>query len=192
MPGPRPVNAENNRYGNRDVILTFVSLIATLSPSRSLKRTPYIFIFNLGELEIADMDEDADGALLTVSYSVANYGKIPAIIKYAQAVLAIAEAPPLPNRVPESHSLIAAPILAANEVRPGIEQSYVWFGGYEFDADGMTIPSIPVGSVLFLWIIITYRGPFTDQHETRACWIYNETTNRFSGPWGTQEYSGEK
>jgi hypothetical protein len=153
---------------------------------------PYIFIFNLSRLDVDEMDEDADGVLLSVTYSVANYGKIPAIIKYAQAILAVGEEPPLPDRLPESRTLVAAPIFAAGEARHEIAQRYVWLGGSEFDEDGATIPSIPTGSVLFLWIIITYRGPFTDQHETRACWIYNENTGRFNGPWGTQEYSGEK
>jgi len=45
---------------------------------------------------------------------------------------------------------------------------------------------------LFFWVILCYRGPFTDQHETRMCWRYDEATNRFTGPFGGAEFSGEK
>lgn len=152
---------------------------------------PYIFIFNLSPLSVDELEE-GDGAILSVTYSVANYGKIPAIIKFAQATMAVGENPPFPDRLPESHTLIAAPILAAGEARHDIAQHLIWSEGTAFDEDGSIIPSIPEHKVLFLWIIITYRGPFTDQHETRACWIYNENTGRFNGPWGVAEYSGEK
>jgi hypothetical protein len=156
---------------------------------------PYIFIFNISELETKEYVDDAGPTgddLLSVTYSVANYGKIPAIIKYAQAGMTIGATPDSPNRLHEGHTLIAAPILAAGEVRQKIPEQYIWAGGSEFDQDGYVIPTIPPGSVLFLWIIVTYRGPFTDQHETRACWMYNESTGRFNGPWGTADYSGEK
>ena len=152
---------------------------------------PYLFIFKVSELEVDEMDEET-GLLLSVTYSVANYGKIPAIIKYAQAILAIGTDPPLPDRLPDSHSLIASPIFAASEVRHEIAARYVWIGGSEFDEYGGIIPSIPDGKTLFLWVIVTYRGPFTDQHETRVCWIYNESTGQFVGPWGGPEYSGQK
>src|SRR6202034_499900 len=102
---------------------------------------------------------------------------------------AVGEKPPFPERLQEHHTLVAAPILAANEIRPAIQIQSVWSGGRQFDEDGDTVPTIPTDNVLFLWIIVTYRGPFTDQHETRACWIYNESTGRFNGPWGSEEYS---
>jgi hypothetical protein len=151
---------------------------------------PYLFIFNVSRLKVDTLTEE--GIILTVTYSVANYGKIPAIIKYAQAILAVGIDPPLPSLLPDNHTLRATPIFAAGEARHEIEAGYVWLGGSEFDEDGDTIPSIPDGSTLYLWVIITYRGPFTDQHETRACWIYNEITGRFIGPWGGPEYSGQK
>jgi hypothetical protein len=151
---------------------------------------PYVFIFNVSRLKVQELEE-SDDVWLSVTYSVANYGKIPAIIKYAQAVLAVGIDPPFPSLLPDSHTLRATPIFAAGESRHEIETGYAWFGGSEFDEDGSTIPSIPNGSTLYLWVIITYRGPFTDQHETRACWIYNDSTGRFS-PWGGPEYSGQR
>ncbi len=124
---------------------------------------PYIFIFNISGLELNELTEE--GIILTATYSVANYGKTPAIIKYAQAVLAIGVDPPFPDRLPANHTLVTSPILAAGELRPANEIGYVWTGGSEFDEDGATIPSIPNGYTLYLWVIVTYRGPFTDQHE---------------------------
>jgi hypothetical protein len=136
--------------------------------------------------------EDAEGdyALLKVAYSVANYGKIPAIIKHAQASLSHFTEPLSPARLDPSHVLFASPILAPGEVRVGIQETLRWDGGLWSDEWGDKHPDLG-NEELWFWSIISYRGPFTDQHETRMCWRYEAGTG-FVGPFGGHEYSGEK
>ena len=155
---------------------------------------PYLFIFNVSRLESIEIEDwqvdTAAELLLSVTYTVANHGRMPAIIKSAQAILSAAADPPLPNLLPGSHPLVTSPIFAIGEIREDIAEMHAWNGNVGNDEDDTRIPVIPDGNELFLWIAITYRGPFTDQHETRACWIYNKGTGRFTGPWGGPEYSG--
>jgi hypothetical protein len=157
---------------------------------------PYLFIFNVGRLEVEqmtwDQDSGGDDLLLSVTYSVANYGKIPAIIKHALAGLSVAVDPTSPDRLPYSHTLVVSPIFAAGETRHGIAERLVWDRAYGNDEDGNIVPTLGKDNTLFFWIIITYRGPFTDGHETRVCWQYDKSTGRFIGPYGGPEYSGEK
>lgn len=155
---------------------------------------PYLFVFDISDLEADDYIDEAGptgNLLLSVTYSVANYGKIPAIIKYAQAILGAGIEPPMPERLYDGHTLVAAPIFAAGERRDKVAQHHVWDGESGNDENGQTVPTLKNGESLFLWIILTYRGPFTDQHETRACWLYNESTGRFI-PHGGPDHTGQK
>jgi hypothetical protein len=52
--------------------------------------------------------------VMKVSYDVANYGKIPAIIESRQANLSVATEPLDPIGADYNHPLMAAPILASN------------------------------------------------------------------------------
>jgi hypothetical protein len=152
---------------------------------------PYLFIFNVSALGVNEIDgPDEDYTLLRVSYSVANYGKIPAIIKHAQASLSHFTEPLSPAHLDPSHSLLVSPILAPGEVRAGIEETLKWEGRLLTDEWGDKHPDLEAEELWF-WSIITYRGPFTDQHETRLCRRYEAGTG-FVGPFGGSEYSGEK
>lgn len=104
---------------------------------------PYLFIFNVSVLEVIEI-EDAEGdyALLKVTYSVANYGKIPAIIKHAQASLSHFTEPLSPARLDPSHVLFVSPILAPGEVRVGIQETLRWDGGLWSDEWGDKHPDL--------------------------------------------------
>jgi hypothetical protein len=84
---------------------------------------------------------------------------------------------------------MVSPILAAGEVRESIEETLDW-GKLKNTEDGDVVPDLGT-DVLFFWVIITYRGPFTDHHETMACWRYDEPTGRFIGPHGGDQYNRE-
>jgi hypothetical protein len=149
---------------------------------------PYIFVFNVSALNVVDEIERHKERYtwIGVTYSVANHGKIPAIIKFAQAGLSVFTEPTSPPRLEYNHELVTSPILAAGEVRVGIEERLEWHTEYP-----MASPTFGQNELWF-WVIIAYRGPFSDQHETRMCWRYDEATGRFTGPFGGPEYSGEK
>jgi len=155
---------------------------------------PYLFIFNVGRLKTEKLeDPEAEGSgddiLLSVTYSVANYGKIPAIIKHAQAGLSVAVNPISPNRLPYSHTLIVSPIFASGETRHKMVERFTWNGAYGNGEYEEIVPDFGKDNTLFFWIIIGYRGPFTDGHEIRMCWRYDEATGRFIGPHGDETYS---
>jgi hypothetical protein len=155
---------------------------------------PYIFVSNVGRLEtdiIEDQEENYGEALLSIKYSVANYGKIPAIIVDARASLHVSVAPRNPDHLPHSHSLVVSPIFAPGDARHEIPEWLVW-SDHGHDEDGSYIPILGEDRSLFFWIVITYRGPFTDGHETRACWRYNESTGRFVAAHGGPDYNSEK
>jgi hypothetical protein len=153
---------------------------------------PYLFAFNVSALSVETYEAaDGDYSWLKVIYSIANYGKIPAIIKSAQVGLSAFTEPLSPPRLGYNHALIVSPILAPGEVRSSIEESLLWDGQLQRDEDGREYPALGDND-LFFWVIISYRGPFTDQHETRTCWRYDLATGRFIGPHGGSEFSGEK
>jgi hypothetical protein len=151
---------------------------------------PYLFVFNVSPLKVKENEQEY-GHWLTVTYTVANYGKIPAVIKHAQAGLSVFTEPQSPPPLDYHHNMVASPIFAAGEARPDNQASMQWDGGVLNDEYENLFPDLGKEE-LFFWVIITYRGPFSDQHETRACWRYDEDTNRFIGPHGGREYSGEK
>jgi hypothetical protein len=153
---------------------------------------PYLFVFNVSALRVDEIeDSEEDYTLLGVTYSVANYGKIPAIIKHPMVSLSTFTEPLAPARLDYNHSLIVSPILAAGERRDGIEENLRWDGKLKNDEWNNKFPALG-DEELWFWAIVAYRGPFTDQHETRICWRYDTATGPFIGPYGGPEYSGEK
>ena len=78
------------------------------------RERPYIFIYNVSALL-----EDTEKNEFYVSYSVSNFGNIPAIIEGAWIGFEFsnAGAPPSPPLLNEDNSLLASPILAAGDRR---------------------------------------------------------------------------
>jgi hypothetical protein len=152
---------------------------------------PYLFIFNISALSIDDIESaEEEYTLLRATYSIANYGKIPAIIKNAMISFSVFTEPLAPARLEIGHSLISSPILAPGETRHGIEETFRWDGDISYDEWGGRFPALG-NDELWFWAIIAYRGPFTDQHEMRVCLRYDSATNRFTR-FGGPEHSGEK
>lgn len=145
---------------------------------------PYLFIFNVSKPIIEASKSEGDPRNLAVTYTVANYGKIPAVIEDVRAELSILAAPVEPTVVGPDHPLEVSPILASSDERPEIRQSIPW-SNFLIDAD-LEIPSFGAGKFLFLWVTIAYRGPFTSGHKTDLCWRYDEQIRAFV------HYQGEK
>lgn len=145
---------------------------------------PYIFVFDISRLkkeyvEGYDVDEDDDFQYfdLKVTYSVANYGKIPAVINCVYASISVNDQPLDGLAFDYDHPLATSPILAAEEIRSGIEQNVSW-ADTETDEQGYAVPKFGDQNVYFM-ITIEYSGPFTSGHETSDCWIYDKRTGRF-------------
>jgi hypothetical protein len=144
---------------------------------------PYIFVFGIQRLL-----RDPQGQWL-VTYNVANYGSIPAIIEdvWVGFVTSDAGDPPLPLQIAEDHILATAPSMQAGERRDGI---------YEYMPDGMNTGTLimsgsgeimevdapelnlPSNSDMFVRIVIQYRGPFSKGHETGALWLNHSGTSQ--------------
>jgi len=92
---------------------------------------PYIFIFGVGQIRTT---KDGD---FFVEYTIANYGKMPAIIEGAwiDFVTDNAGKPPSPTLLWEGHSLLVSPILQPGEKRERIK---------EYTPAGMTDGSVAV------------------------------------------------
>jgi hypothetical protein len=187
------------RVSSRQAKLTKAAVEAATAQAEIAKRAltelerPYVFIFNVGRLEAEVINDDPEfsgDALFSVTYSVANYGKTPAVIERAQAGLIVAQTLVEPDRLGDYHSLIVSPILAPGEARHDLVERLVWddFGN---DEDSSIVPNLGDRS-LFFAIIISYHGPFTNGHETRAYWRLNEATGRLVGLRDDPKYSCEK
>jgi hypothetical protein len=155
--------------------------------SLSVIERPYIFVFNISVPEIV---EDVNGDFLRVTYSVANYGKTPAVIENGRVSLSVFADPLQPANLDFNHPLAVSPILAASEVR-NCEETLAWSGGFTFDEDGSRIPSLDDDSLWF-WATFAYRGPFTSGHENSTLRRYDERTGRFFISLPTQELNYEK
>jgi hypothetical protein len=160
----------------------------TAEKAFSYVERPYVFAFGVERLEV---EPDRVGAVDTyrvgyqpfVTYSVANYGKTPAIIENVRAGFCISESQPEgPTRVDDTNDMLTSPIMEAGERRDklqeglpeGIERSL--FVG----SDGTyAIPAMKNTEDLFFRIIIDYRGAFTEGHESSFCWRYDKSTAHF-------------
>src|ERR1700674_1364911 len=144
---------------------------------------PYLFIFGASKIT-----QELDG-IPFVSYSVANYGKTPAVIKHASAAISTGLEPDIPLRLDHTHNLFVLPVLPQYDVRNLREllpDGIAWDSTYESLTGGLEgnlvagglAPRLTGQDDFFFWIIVTYKGPFTDHHETSACWRFDSGTNR--------------
>jgi hypothetical protein len=131
-----------------------------------------------------------------VEYTVANYGKIPAVIEDARAGFEFSDqgTPGVPKDLPEDHSLMLASMLAAGEQRILRES----FGSviFEISIDGSQTREVPnlqirPSNMAFFRVVISYHGPlggntrragagYTIRPST--CWhVMRRSTMRGSG-----------
>ena len=156
---------------------------------KSVER-PHVLIFGPGKLSILASSPVGDPKVV-VGYHVGNYGRMPAIIKFASVGFGFDRRPLLPTMVDRTHILMSSPVLPINEP---LELVLAEISGKQFmmdDKNGEFFPK-PGQEDLFLWVIVQYRGPFTDQHETSACWRFDHITRRFIGPHGGEQYNWHK
>jgi hypothetical protein len=79
----------------------------------------------------------------------------------------------------QSHSLVTAPIIAPNKVRDNIREYTVAGSIRGFAVGEDYAPITEADEDIFLWVILAYRGPFTEGHETSACLRWNVGSARF-------------
>lgn len=160
---------------------------------------PYVFVF-----DVKEFDFDIDRARFFVEYSVANYGKMPAIIEGAYIGFAFSDKaePPLPTLMGDDHSLMTAPILQVGEKREKIRE-YVPIGmttgefqidvtmNDPFEKTGGEGPvfDVPAGSDVFFRAVVEYRGPSTAGHSTGALWLANYPGAGQLAQRGGEEYN---
>jgi hypothetical protein len=149
----------------------------------TLGERPYVFAFNVSKFCISE------DLIPAITYEVANFGKTPAIIERVQAALENIESN-LDTPI-EVDSLVSAPIFSGGEVRKGIKNETPSNMINFKTIDNAIVPDLKRGEELFFRVIIRYRGPFTEGHESSFCWIYNTHTNHFE-PYGHEDYNYTK
>ena len=154
---------------------------------------PYLFVFGVKYLKI---DAERSGELEPfVEYTVANYGKTPAIVENIGASFeAAGDEPQAPFQVDDVNPLLVAPILAPQEKRGPIKHYYPTDGAapdFKFIGSGpfssfAVIETKPNEDLLFR-VVIEYRGPFGKEHKTSACWVYEKLTDTFVPRGGKED-----
>ena len=159
---------------------------------------PYIFIFGIG----AAARDDETGRFF-VEYTVANYGKMPAIIEAPHIGFEIDNGgqPPIPTLVADDHALLVSPILQSGEVRTGFREYFppqmvgenIAFRQVPA-AEGFTLVAFPdlqapAGFDIFFRAVIRYRGPVSRGHETSALWLVNYPSEGQLAQRGGDEYN---
>jgi hypothetical protein len=160
---------------------------------RLLER-PYLFAFGVKELRVNA--QVVGGLEPFVTYDIANHGKTPAIVENIRAGFSTGEIhPETPLRVDEDHSLLISPIMAAGEIRrnlkdhlpDGIATRGLWVSNNDTFYP-IRAPEIAKDWDLFYWIIVEYRGPFSQKHESSFCWRFHKGEKLFV-QYGGEEYN---
>lgn len=153
---------------------------------------PYVFVFNVRSLKVVrweDYEDGSSGARLCVTYSVANFGKLPAVIEDMQVSLSVHTEPLPPVNYDFNHPLAVSAVLVPGEPRNDLDEGLLWddvaYDDYQGDKPDLG------GKDLFFWVVIRYRGTFTRGHVTRACWRYDERTGRFVEFNGGREHNSQ-
>lgn len=140
---------------------------------------PWLFAFGIKAVPINQLGE------WTVEFTVANFGKMPAIIEHARIGFVISDRaePPTPLFAEDDHDLVVSPILQAGERRiikeafPNVEDGSASFRvlqspSGEIVSDPAPGYEAPPGFDAFFRVIINYRGPSTKGHESCVLWLY--------------------
>lgn len=154
----------------RQAILTKQSVRISERALVDLER-PYIYIFGAKGIEGEFEREDP---YYYLEYSVANYGRTPATIEGLSVGISVGLSPQTPTPIVGWHSLLRSPILRPNTQRQNIEAIIPENIDIENYADEDTppthVPTVNEDGTFYFWVTIKYRGPFTRDHETSACW----------------------
>lgn len=153
---------------------------------------PYLFVFNVSSLKIEpweDYEDGSSGTRLSVAYSVANFGKLPAVIEDMQVSLSVHTEPLPPANYDFNHPLAVSAVLVPGEPRNDLDEGLQWDDVTLNEYEGHT-PNFG-GQNLFFWVIVRYRGTLSGGHVTRACWRYDERTGRFVEFNGGPEHNSQ-
>jgi hypothetical protein len=161
---------------------------------------PYIFVFGVSYFKAV---REQDGRLIpSIEYSVANYGKMPAIVDYVTVDFFFDDADelifPETDWISDSQ-IVKSPVFRPGELRQKItckldrfdsidsdDLSKITFAYFNIDHSGYphrvpwASPQIPGKRTLKFKVVINYSGPFTKGHETSACWTYYQGSEVFS------------
>lgn len=152
---------------------------------------PYLYIFGAkGPLGEYDVEEPFD----YIEYYVANYGKTPAKIMSALFSIGVGRGPEHPTPAPIWHELLRRPILIPHERRDEISQTLPdgiktrQYADEHTPPGSLMEPILGDSEYLFFWVKIQYRGPFSETHETSACWRWDGDGARLI-EYGGDEYN---
>jgi hypothetical protein len=152
---------------------------------------PYLYIFGvkgpLGEFEV---EEPYD----YFEYHVANYGKTPAKVENALFSVSTASEPERPKPTTVWHELLRRPILIPGELREEIRQFFPdgiptrQYADEDTPPGALMEPLLDDGQQLFFLVMIGYRGPFSEGHETSGCWRWDRQSAKMI-EYGGDEYN---
>ena len=128
---------------------------------------PYLFV-SASSFKIGINSTDSAGSRYhpVVTYSVANHGKLPAVIDMvcAGVIHAPDERLAAPLGVDNDDPLMMERVIESNGWRQGLT-----FKESAIDSKVVNNPAL-TGYEVFFWFVIHYHGPFTQRHETSGCW----------------------
>lgn len=150
---------------------------------------PYLFVFDMNWRP--QEPHEVGGLEPGLTYTVANHGKLPAIIR--TVLIGI----DFDNKIPEhmiavgpTHDLLTGPIVASDKARniPQPLQLDDDRGTMSFRLKSGQEARIPTALVLggpVIKIFIEYDGPITNGHEITSCWRWNGGMGTFAeyGGW---------
>lgn len=148
---------------------------------------PYVYVFGAKELkeEFEWEDQYEEKPTAWVNYHVANYGKTPATIEGCWLSISAGTEPEEPTQVAIWHQLVRRPILTPNEMREAITanvpreiETYL-YADEDTPPGDLAVPNLKENERLFLWVKLKYRGPFSGEHETSACWVWDQMSVQF-------------
>lgn len=136
---------------------------------------PYVYIFGAKGLECDCRRADPYDEL---TYHVANFGKTPASILSCHVGISVGKSPKHPCPVTVWHSLVGKPILVPNEMREikevvPYEIKTTQYADEDTAPDSFTVPVLEDGESFFVLVRVLYRGPFSGNYETSACWRWD-------------------
>jgi hypothetical protein len=154
------------------------------------RERPYVFVFGLTAIRQRRDSVFADAYF--IEYTVANHGPMPAIIEGAWVGFELSDRaePGRPLLVDDSHKLTTNPIMPTGDIRRikaffptsmivGVVGDVITVGDSGETRGIIPQFDVPDGNDVFFKAIVKYRGPFSEEHETGAEWIYQGGTDQF-------------
>lgn len=140
---------------------------------------PYVYVLNVSGFHLVQPGEQT-----FVTFDVANYGETPADVDEIRAAITISsmEYPDGPPIVPISH-----PVYAPHEKIKGFRLHVDRILPFSHRR-GRVVPSLLQGQRCFLRVVIYYRGPFSEGHESSFCWCWDDDSESMMR-WGGREYN---